>query len=156
MPHPLLIDSVQTVPAFRELAAGLPRAGETVVASGLAGSAPLLLVAGLHRARPERMWLVVGGGPEDAEMATSDLEALLGEASVFLYPQRESLPYEEGEPHLEIGGTRVEALEALLSGRARVMVTTARAMQELSPAVEGLRDLRLEVRAGETIRIADL
>jgi transcription-repair coupling factor (superfamily II helicase) len=156
VPHPLLIDSVQTVPAFRELAAGLPRAGETVVASGLAGAAPLLLVAALHRARPERMWLVVGGGPEDAEMATSDLEALLGEAAVFLYPQRESLPYEEGEPHLEIGGTRVEALEALLSGRARVLVTTARAMQELSPAVEGLRDLRLEVRAGDTVRIADL
>ncbi|CAA9308622.1 MAG: Transcription-repair coupling factor [uncultured Gemmatimonadetes bacterium] len=156
MPHPLLIDSVQTVPAFRELAAGLPRAGEAVVASGLAGSAPLLLVAGLHRARPERMWLVVGGGPEDAEMATSDLEALLGEASVFLYPQRESLPYEEGEPHLEIGGTRVEALEALLSGRASLLVTTPRALQELAPAVEGLDDLRLEIRTGEEVLLTEL
>lgn len=156
MPHPLLIDSFQTVPAFRDLAAGLPRAGESVVAAGLAGSSPLLLLSALHRARPERMWLVVASGPEDAEMASSDLESVLGDTSVFLYPQRESLPYEEGEPHLEIGGTRVEALEALLSGRARVLVTTARAMQELSPAVEGLRDLRLELRAGDTLRLPEL
>ncbi|HEX8395788.1 MAG TPA: hypothetical protein VF665_25770, partial [Longimicrobium sp.] len=156
MPHPLLIDSIQTVPAFRELAAGLPRVGESVVAAGLAGSSPLLLLAALHRARPERMWLVVAGGPEEAEMASSDLESVVGESSVFLYPQRESLPYEEGEPHLEIGGTRVEALEALLSGRARVLITTARAMQELSPAVEGLRDLRLELRAGDTLRLPEL
>ena len=83
-------------------------------------------------------------------------KALLGEQEVFLFPQRESLPYEEGEPHLEIGGARVEALEALLSGRARLMVTTARAMQELSPAVEGLRDLRLEIRAGDTLKLPDL
>ncbi|HWK89688.1 MAG TPA: DEAD/DEAH box helicase, partial [Longimicrobium sp.] len=156
MPHPLLIDSFQTIPAFRELAASLPRSGQAVLATGLAGSAPVIMVASLHRARPERIWLLVAEGPEAAELATADLEALLGEDAVFLYPQRESLPYEEGEPHLEIGGTRVEALEALLSGRARLLVTTARAMQELSPAVEGLRDLRLELRAGQQVRLPEL
>ncbi|HEU4882243.1 MAG TPA: transcription-repair coupling factor [Longimicrobium sp.] len=156
MPHPLLIESFQTVPAFRALASSLPRVGERALASGLAGSSVMVMLAALHRVRPERIWLLVAGGPEDAEQATSDLEALLGEADVFLYPQRESLPYEEGEPHLEIGGARVEALEALLSGRARVMVTTARAMQELSPAVDGLRDLRLEIKAGDTLKLPEL
>jgi transcription-repair coupling factor (superfamily II helicase) len=156
VPHPLLIESFQTVPAFRALAASLPRAGERALASGLAGSSVMVMLAALHRARPERIWLLVAGGPEDADQAASDLEALLGEQEVFLYPQRESLPYEEGEPHLEIGGARVEALEALLSGRARLMVTTARAMQELSPAVEGLRDLRLEIKAGDTVKLPEL
>ncbi|HEX6370773.1 MAG TPA: transcription-repair coupling factor [Longimicrobium sp.] len=156
MPHPLLIESFQTVPAFRALAASLPRVGERALASGLAGSSVMVMLAALHRVRPERIWLLVAGGPEDAEQATSDLEALLGEQQVFLYPQRESLPYEEGEPHLEIGGARVEALEALLSGRARLMVTTARAMQELSPAVDGLRDLRLEIKAGDTLKLPEL
>ncbi len=156
MPHPLLIDSFQTVPAFRELAGGLPRAGETVVAQGLAGAAPLVMVAAAHRARRERLWVLVATYPEAAEQATADLEALLGEGAVFLYPQRESLPYEEAEPHLEIGGARVEALEALLSGRAALLVTTARAMQELSPAVEGLDDLRLAIRVGQTVRLPEL
>jgi transcription-repair coupling factor (superfamily II helicase) len=156
VPHPLLIDSFNTVPAFRALAAALPRAGERALASGLAGASPMTLLAALHRARPERLWLVVTSGPEDAEQATCDLEAMLGEGGIFLYPQRESLPYEEGEPHLEIGGARVEALEALLSGRARLMVTTARAMQELSPAVDGLRDLRLEIRQGDVLKLPEL
>jgi transcription-repair coupling factor (superfamily II helicase) len=156
VPHPLLIDSFNTVPAFRALAAALPRAGERALARGLAGASPMALLAALHRARPERLWLVVASGPEDAEQATCDLEAMLGEAGIFLYPQRESLPYEEGEPHLEIGGARVEALEALLSGRARLMVTTARAMQELSPAVDGLRDLRLEIKQGDVLKLPEL
>jgi transcription-repair coupling factor (superfamily II helicase) len=156
VPHPLLIDSFRTVPSFRELADALPRAGERVVAAGLAGSAPMVLAAALHRARRERLWVLVATGPEAAEQATADLEALLGEGSVYLYPQRESLPYEEAEPHLEIGGARVEALEALLSGRASLLVTTARAMQELSPAVRGLDDLRLTLRAGERVRLNEL
>ena len=156
MPHPLLIDSFRTVPAFRALAGSLPRAGTGTLASGLAGSAPVVLLAALHRERPERIWALVAPGPEAAEQATADLEALLGEGAVFLYPQRESLPYEEGEPHLEIGGTRVEALEALLSGRAAVMVTTPRALQELSPAVEGLDELRLEIAVGNDVRLPEL
>ncbi|HKP76540.1 MAG TPA: transcription-repair coupling factor, partial [Longimicrobiaceae bacterium] len=119
-------------------------------------SAPLVLAAALHRARRERLWVLVATRPEDAEQAAADLEALLGEGAVYLYPQRESLPYEEAEPHLEIGGARVEALEALLSGRASLLVTTARAMQELSPAVEGLDDLRLELRTGERVRLPEL
>jgi transcription-repair coupling factor (superfamily II helicase) len=149
VPHPLLIDSFRTVPAFQALAVACRGRGGSALASGLAGSAPLVLVSALHRARPERIWTLVAPGPEAAEQATADLEALLGEGAVFLYPQRESLPYEEGEPHLEIGGTRVEALEALLSGRASLLVTTPRALQELAPAVEGLDDLRLEIRTGE-------
>jgi transcription-repair coupling factor (superfamily II helicase) len=156
VPHPLLIESVQSIPAFRELAAALPRAGEAALATGLAGSSCVLLVAALHRARRGRVWVGVAPPPAAAAPAASDLESLIGEGAVFLYPQRESLPYEEAEPHLEIGGARVEALEALLSGRAALVVTTVRAMQELSPAVEGLQDLRLEVRQGERIRLTEL
>jgi transcription-repair coupling factor (superfamily II helicase) len=156
VPHPLLIDALSSVPAFPGLAGALPRSGETAVATGLAGAAPAVLIGALHRARPERVWTLIAGGPEDAEQTASDLEGLLGEDAVFLYPQRESLPYEEGEPHLEIGGARVEALEALLGGRAQILVTTPRALQELSPAVEGLDELRLEIRVGETLRLPDL
>src|SRR5690606_38722945 len=113
-------------------------------------------VGGLHRARPERIWVLVASTPEAAEYAHADLEALLGEGTVSLFPQRESLPYELEETHVEIGGQRVEALEALLAGRAALLVTTARALQELSPAVRGLDALQLEIRTGEEVRPADL
>ncbi len=113
-------------------------------------------MACLHRVRPERIWLVIAEAPEAAEQAAADLETVLGEGRIFLYPQRESLPYEEGEPHLEIGGMRVEALDALLAGRAAILVVTARALQELSPAVQGLNDLRVSLRVGQQIRPAEV
>ena len=73
MPHPLLIESFQTVPAFRELAATLPRAGEATLATGLSGSAPVLLVATLHRHRPERIWILVASRPDEAEQVAKTL-----------------------------------------------------------------------------------
>jgi transcription-repair coupling factor (superfamily II helicase) len=156
VPHSILIDAFRTVPAFDELAGALPRGSESVSVTGLAGSSTQLLVAALHRARPERLWVVVADSPDHAEQAASDLEAVLGEGSVSLYPQRESLPYEDAETHVEIGGMRVEALEAVLAGRASILVTTARALQERSPAIAGLADLHLDLRMGQEIRPADL
>lgn len=156
MPHSLLIQAVHSLPQFPALLESLPRPGETLAIDGLAGSAPAIVVGGLHRARPERIWVIVAGNPEAAEYVHADLEAVLGEGSVSLFPQRESLPYELEEPHVEIGGQRVEALEALLAGRAALLVTTVRALQELSPAVTSLDALHLEVRVGEEIRPAAL
>jgi transcription-repair coupling factor (superfamily II helicase) len=156
VPHSLLIEAFRSVPEFQSLAGSLPRAGASVLLRGLAGSSPQLLVAALHRARAERLWVLVAPSPDAAEHAAADLEALLGEGAVSLYPQRESLPYESAETHVEIGGLRVEALEAVLAGRAAILVTTARAMQELSPAVEGLDELQLDLGVGMQVRPADL
>ncbi|HET8657363.1 MAG TPA: transcription-repair coupling factor [Longimicrobiaceae bacterium] len=156
MAHPLLLDAFRTLPSFGGVVDALPRSAQALVVDGLAGSAPALLVAALHRSRPERLWVIVANSPDAAEHATADLETILGEEAVSLYPQRESLPYETAEPHREIGGLRVEALEALLAGRASILVTTARALQERSPAVAGLAALQLELRAGERARPAEI
>jgi transcription-repair coupling factor (superfamily II helicase) len=156
LPHSLLLNAFQTVPRFIELAGTLPRAGDAISVTGLAGSSPQVLVAALHRARPERLWVLVANSPDQAEQCAADLETLLGAPSVSLFPQRESLPYESAEPHVEIGGLRVEALEKVLAGNAYVLVTTARALQELAPAVAGLTALQIELAVGQEIRPADL
>jgi hypothetical protein len=82
----------------------------------------------------------------EAERWLSDLRALT-DAPVALYPQREGLG--EQEPHYEIAGERVETLEALLSSRLRVLVTTARATAERTLVPSGLASLRVVLRAGE-------
>ncbi|MBW3629929.1 MAG: transcription-repair coupling factor, partial [Gemmatimonadetes bacterium] len=156
MPHPILVRAFQSLPQFSQLIQGLPRAGAAVVVEGLAGASDALMVASLHRALPQRIWVVVATTPESAEHAAADLEALLGDGTVSSYPQRESLPYEVVESHVEIGGLRVEALEALIAGRLSILVTTARALQELSPAVTSVEALQLELRAGAEIRPADV
>lgn len=87
--------------------------------------------------------------PARAASVEADLENLLGEGHSVLFPQREALPYESDEPHLEIGGLRVEAVEALFSGRVNILVTTVRALQERVPVPEGIAELRLTLTAGE-------
>ncbi len=92
--------------------------------------------------------VLVCSSPQDAASVETDLESLLGPSHSFLFPQREALPYESTEPHLEVGGLRIEALEAVFSGRARILVTTLRALQERSSVPASLAELRLTLSTG--------
>ena len=154
--HPKLIAALQRQPAFQKLLEQLPPVGATLRVEGLPGSAPVLLAASLAESMSGRVWVVVAAGPNEAEAAEADLQAILGENIAVLYPQRETLPYEAAEHHFEVSGLRVEALEALLSGRARLLVTTVRALQERAEIPLGLADLRLKIGVGDKIRPQEL
>ena len=147
-PPNAILDALEGCPAVRELIARLPVPGATLAVGGACGSARTALVAALHR-RTSWVLVVVAPDPAAAAAAEADLETLLGETASALYPQREALPYESAEPHLEIGGLRVEAVEALFSGRARLFVTTLRALQERAPVPDRLARLRLTLGVGQ-------
>jgi len=144
MPLDFVIDRLDALPATRALAEGLPASGARQGIAGLPGSTPAVLVAALARRLPQRVFVVVTPTPTDAERWLADLRTLTGTA--VLYPQREALGAEE--PHFEIAGERVETLQLLLSGRARVLVTTARAAAERTGVPAALRDMRLVLQAG--------
>ncbi|HET9438571.1 MAG TPA: transcription-repair coupling factor [Longimicrobiales bacterium] len=150
--HPQLIQAMLRQPQFPGLLHNLPAPGQQLRIEGLPGSAPALLAAALVQSLPQRMWVLVAPGPNEADAIESDLQSLLGEGSLVLYPQRETLPYEAAEHHFEVAGLRVEALEALLAGRTHVLVTTVRALQERAEIPTGLADLRLTLSINETIR----
>jgi transcription-repair coupling factor (superfamily II helicase) len=154
--HPKLIHALQRQPAFAELLQRMPQPGTAARVEGLPGAAPSLLAAALAESVQNRVWVVVAAGPNEADAAESDLQAILGENAAVLYPQRETLPYEAAEHHFEVSGLRVEALEALLAGRTRLLVTTVRALQERSEIPTGLADLRLTIATGDHIRPQDL
>ncbi|MBT8336361.1 MAG: transcription-repair coupling factor, partial [Gemmatimonadetes bacterium] len=134
----------------------LPGTSGSVRVSGVAGSADVVAIAALHRLRPDRLLVAVADDPARAAAVEADLESLLGEGRSVLFPQREALPYESDEPHLEIGGLRVEAVEALFSGRARILVTTVRALQERVPVPDGIAELRLTITRGSSFGFATL
>jgi transcription-repair coupling factor (superfamily II helicase) len=113
---------------------------------GLPGSSGAVLAAWIARALPQRLLTIIAPTPSEAERWLSDLTALT-DIKVALYPQRESLG--EEEPHYEIAGERVETLESLLSGKLRLLVTTARATSERTRVPSALAALRLVLRAGE-------
>jgi transcription-repair coupling factor (superfamily II helicase) len=154
--HPHLLDAMRRQPAFAQTLQRLPAPGARLRIDNLVGSSASLLVAALARENPTRVWVVVAASPPDAEAADADLQSLLGAGAAALFPQRETLPYEAAEHHFEVAGLRVETLEALFAGRTRILVTTARALQELADLPADLGDLRLTLSVGDTVRLDDL
>lgn len=115
------------------------------------GASATATVAALHQDLSNRLLVVVASSPRLAIEVEVDLELFLGEGTSFLFPQREARPYESSEPHVEIGALRVEAVEALLGGRTRLLVTTLRALQERAPIPAELAGLRISLRVGEAM-----
>ena len=148
--HPI-VHALRTCPGFHRLCQALPDRGERRALSGAIGSAATASVAALHQHFPTRLLVVVAHSPRRAIEIEVDLELLLGEGTSFLFPQREARPYESSEPHIEIGALRVEAVEALLGGRTRLLVTTLRALQERAPIPAELAELRISLRVGEEV-----
>jgi transcription-repair coupling factor (superfamily II helicase) len=154
--HPSVLEAVQRQPAYRTLLSALPRPGESLSVANLPGSLPAALVATLAGDLERRMWVVVASDPTEAEAVEADLAALLDPDTTTLYPQREALPFEAEDHHIEVSGQRVEALEALLSGGVRALVTTTRAIQERERIPAALADLRVTIAVGQEIRPAAL
>jgi transcription-repair coupling factor (superfamily II helicase) len=154
--HLAILEAVRAQAAYRRLADGVPRPGQRVGVANLPGSLPAALVGTLAHDLERRMLVVVAADPAEAEALESDLSALLDRGRAALYPQREALPFEAEDHHIEVSGQRVEALEALLAGRVRVLVTTSRAIQEMERIPDGLADLRLAVAVGQEVRPVEL
>ncbi|HEX3273257.1 MAG TPA: transcription-repair coupling factor [Gemmatimonadales bacterium] len=141
-----VLDAFARAPASVELADKLPERGATLRLGGLPGSSGAVLAAWLTARFPQRLLAIVAPTPGDAERWLTDLNHLSDE-STALYPQREALG--EDEPHYEIAGERAETIEALLQGRLRVLVTTARATAERTLMPAALERLRLRLATGE-------
>jgi len=149
---PRLLEELRNVPAYRTLRAGLPARGTELPLRALPGSSGAVLVAALAEDHPQRVFVVVAGSSTRAEAWHADLGVLLEDAARY-YPQREGLG--EEEPHFEIAGERVETLDALLAGRARVVVTTARATAERTRVPGTLVRARLTLAKGSAVRPQD-
>lgn len=154
MALPVLIERLSALPAFTKLFGALPRERGHVGVAGLAGSADAVLLAALVAADPNRLFVVVADQLPEAERWLADLQSVLGDESVALYPPREG--FGEVEPHAEIAGERVETLEQLARGAVRVLLTTARAVQERTRLPRALADARLELKRGDEWRLEDL
>jgi transcription-repair coupling factor (superfamily II helicase) len=145
-----VVEGLLSTPAVQSFVQAPPAPGTRLRITGNHGSAGTALVAAVQQALPARILVVVVDGPEPAARAEADLVSLLGDGAAPLFPQGEARFYgEETDPR--IGGLRVEAVEALFSGNARVFVTTPRALQERVALPDRLARLRLELEKGEEI-----
>ena len=154
MALPVLIERLSALSAFTSLTRSLPAQGGRIGATGLAGSSDAVLLAALALREPNRLFVVVADQLPEAERWLADLQSVFGDEGVALYPPREG--FGEIEPHAEVAGERVETLERLARGAVRVLITTARAVQERTRLPRALADARLELRRGDVWRLEDL
>jgi transcription-repair coupling factor (superfamily II helicase) len=141
-----VVEAFSRAPAAIDLAERLPARAGALRLGGLPGSSGAVLAAWLTARFPQRLLTIVAPTPAEAERWLTDLTHLTDEG-IALYPQREALG--EDEPHYEIAGERAETIEALLQGRLRVLVTTARATAERTLMPAALEQLRLRLATGE-------
>ncbi len=144
--HPA-VAAVASTPAFLDFAAALPAGGESRTAGGMVGSLPWVVAAALARREPNRLWVIAASSPNQAADAFQDLEALAPGLAVH-YPQRELLGGFGEDASPVASGQRVEAVEAVLAGRARMLVATWRALQELAAIPRDLARMRFVVSKG--------
>jgi transcription-repair coupling factor (superfamily II helicase) len=148
-PHHV-VDGLRTSPTFQALLRSPLTGGRVLTVTGNVGSSGAAVLAALYRELPRHLFVAVADDPDQAARLEADLLALLDGEAVPLYPQSESRFYSpEEDPR--IGGLRVEAVEALFGGSARLFVTTPRALQERVALPDRLARLRLELEAGEEI-----
>jgi len=140
----VIIESLRTTTEFHRLAADIPGPGSLRTLAGLGGSSPAVLAAALVEAGAVRSLLLVAPTAPAAEEVEADLEALVpGRARVF--PQRESVHPDLADPHIEISARRVDALQAIIVGRSRILVTTGRALGERFTVPASWADLEIRL-----------
>jgi transcription-repair coupling factor (superfamily II helicase) len=154
MALPILMERLAALDAYTSLVRALPAQGGRVGVTGLAGSADAVLLSALASQQTNRLFVVIADQLPEAERWLADVQSVLGDYGVALYPPREG--FGEVEPHAEVAGERVETLEKLARGAVRVLITTARAVQERTRLPSALADARLELRRGDVWRLEDL
>ena len=117
----MILQSIEPLLRERGLIRRVSEANARVEVQPLPGASPAAIAAVLGD-RVSGVIVVVADTPGGGDEVFDDLRSLTDDDRVRYFPQRETLPYEDADPHLEISGQRVEALGRMLSGRARLLV----------------------------------
>ena len=145
--------------AFPTLVDYLPAPGQELAVGGATGSLPLVTLAALSVQLPSRLWVLVAPSGTEAGRCHDDLATLLGPGAAVNFPEKEARDTQgvtDGASGDPAEGERIEAVEALLAGDARILVATARALQEVAAIPEELAELRVTVAVGDELRPDDL
>ncbi len=119
-------------------------------ALGLASSARPFMVAARY-ARTPQPTLVVIAGEESAQDFARNVAAYVGEEQVLRFPERRDIPFGQIDPDPVQVAQRMEALDALATGRSCIVVASARALLRTLPPVGGVSFHPLTLSAGTAI-----
>jgi transcription-repair coupling factor (superfamily II helicase) len=145
-------------------------ANDPVVAGSMSGldgalacpdAARPAVIAALTELHPEAVFVVATATGQSAGQIADDLQALIGDDAVALFPAWETLPFERISPSVETMGRRLEILWRLRTPgrRPRVVVAGARALlQKTAPLadIETSRPWPIHLKVGMQVDPAQL
>jgi transcription-repair coupling factor (superfamily II helicase) len=120
--------------------------------TGLAGSSKAYLLS-CWRKKVRGPLLVIVPHLRDAEILLEDLRFFMNDSEVpsLLFPQWETLPYDEIPPHPEIVKERLRVLFYLLKGEEAVIVSSIKALMQKVLAPSDLKESVFSLSMGEEI-----
>ncbi len=150
-----LLREIEAAPGFRELRDRLsPQHGHIV--AGLGDNAKPAALAALLRGETPPV-IIVTARPARARTLAEELPAWLGDpARVFLFPERDVLPYERLATDPVTVRDRIAALRAVDERRPVVVVASALALAQRTLSRQDLREAFVAVRTGDKLDMEDL
>ncbi len=126
-----------------------------VTTGGLVGGASAFLLAALFD-RYNGNILFVTSNFDEGQNLTDDLINIIGVESVYLFPNRQTPPYEFRSPTGEITGRRLAALAALCSSKKKIVVVPIQAVMEPTMTREMFINESLHLSVGQEVNPEDL
>src|SRR5690606_8811447 len=123
--------------------------------AGLSGSARTVFTAALYR-QTNRPILVVTHNLYQAQKIYEDLNGLLNEDEVFLYPVNELIASEIGIASPELKGQRIEALNYWNHQSKGIIIAPIAGLKRLLPPKELWKDSQLSFTVGQDIEVSDV
>jgi len=120
--------------------------------TNLTGSSKVYLLS-YWREKVRGPLLVIVPHLRNAETFLEDLRFFMKESDIpsFLFPQWETLPYDEIPPHPEIVRERVRVLFSLLKGEEAVIVSSIKALMQKVLAPDDLKGSVFSISVGEEV-----
>ncbi|TPF00780.1 transcription-repair coupling factor [Weissella paramesenteroides] len=149
-----LTELLQQDKALQGLATGLTKGGRHLM-TGISGTARTVYLAALQQ-RTQQPMVIVSDSQFHADQLAEDLQALLGNEHVAVFPAEESLAAEMAVTSLDTRLARVSALHLLLTDPRAVVVTGIAGAQRYLPPVKKFQQAQLTIDFDHEYELKDL
>lgn len=149
-----LTELLQQDKALQGLATGLTKGGRHLM-TGISGTARTVYLAALQQ-RTQQPMVIVSDSQFHADQLAEDLQALLGNEHVAVFPAEESLAAEMAVTSLDTRLARVSALHLLLTDPQAVVVTGIAGAQRYLPPVKKFQQAQLTIDFDHEYELKDL
>lgn len=149
-----LTELLQQDKALQGLATGLTKGGRHLM-TGISGTARTVYLAALQQ-RTQQPMVIVSDSQFHADQLAEDLQALLGNGHVAVFPAEESLAAEMAVTSLDTRLARVSALHLLLTDPRAVVVTGIAGAQRYLPPVKKFQQAQLTIDFDHEYELKDL